>query len=62
MGTAAQEFPCRRDGCSQTVRFVPSPVTGALKRGSRATAVVYLRCADGHVHRYEVTTAEPADG
>ena len=52
-----QSFACKRSGCDKSVEYVPLAVPGALKRTSRPAArrrVVYLRCADGHVHPYEV--------
>jgi len=59
------EFPCKRAGCTETVRYVPMKVPGALKdnkQRERRSTVVYLRCSNGHVHPYEVSIVAASDG
>ena len=50
----SNQFPCKREGCTETVRYVPMKVPGALKddnkQAERRNTVVYLRCGNGHVH------------
>jgi hypothetical protein len=61
----SNEFPCRREGCTETVRYVPMKVPGALKGSQQAeprSTVVYLRCGNGHVHPYEVVIAATSNG
>lgn len=61
----SNEFPCKRDGCTETVRYVPMKVPGALKDTQPAEprrTVVYLRCGHGHVHPYEVLITAPSNG
>jgi hypothetical protein len=59
------EFPCKREGCTETVRYVAMKVPGALKdsqQAERRSTVVYLRCGNGHVHPYEVVIAATSNG
>ena len=61
----SNEFPCKRDGCHETVRYVPMKVPGALKDaqpGESRRTVVYLRCGLGHVHPYEVLITATSNG
>jgi hypothetical protein len=54
---AMEEFPCKRMGCTEVVRYERVEVPGALRKSSEAKLSrrnVYLRCADGHVHVYSV--------
>lgn len=51
------EFPCKREGCTLAVHYERVEIPGALRKtneGRRHRRSVYLRCADGHVHVYDV--------
>jgi hypothetical protein len=64
-GDPSNQFPCKREGCTETVRYVPMKVPGALKdrkQEENRRTVVYLRCGNGHVHPYEVLIGAAADG
>jgi hypothetical protein len=56
-------FPCSQDGCAETVRYEPQPVSLAAKMSPSGSMRVYLTCAEGHVREYRlagVGATEPA--
>lgn len=51
-------FQCRMQNCDELVEYREMRVPGALKHVASPeprTRVVYLRCANGHVHPYKIT-------
>jgi hypothetical protein len=51
------DMPCKREGCNERVSYRPMVVPGALKRTREREVrerTIYLRCAEGHVHPYQV--------
>jgi hypothetical protein len=56
-------FPCSQDGCAETVRYEPQPISLAAKMSPSGSMRVYLTCAEGHVREYRlagVGATEPA--
>lgn len=63
----SQQFDCKTQGCGLKVNYQRQARPGGLGALSRRDATpptatplaVYLTCANGHVHRYDVTRAAP---
>ena len=63
----SQQFDCKTSGCGLKVDYKPMVIPGgfgALFRKVKVpqaakTVPVFLTCANGHVHRYEVSGVAP---
>jgi hypothetical protein len=67
------EFDCKQQGCGLKVCYERQTLPGAARKRkadsnlnnlsdiSVPSLVVYLTCADGHVHRYQIPRPEKTE-
>ena len=56
----SQEFSCREPNCSEKVYYERKVLPAGVELGisSQDKKVVYLTCARGHTHPYEVSAGD----